>query len=696
MFQKRRSERRLSTNKTAKDFRLAKWTVIPGENIVKNSQAIVQLEEKVMQVLCYLANANGRVVSREELFQEIWPGVIVTEESLTRCISKLRKVLDDNKRNPQIIKTISKKGYKLLVPVKRKNAIHHSLAIRMGVTVGLMVVVFVFTFLSKNRSEHRWYSNHPDWVTSFGGREIFPNPSPVDNRIAFSWDGGVAKNWDIYLKDTKGEVQRLTTHPGREQGSAWSPDGQQIAYIRNDQEVSSILLMSSSGGEPEQLVTRTITNHSTLTWSSDGEKIAYVDGEHNAAAYGIYDYALESRTKSKLAIPDSEELAYYNPMYSPDGKYLSFLSITGTGKFGIKLLDLKTGDIQLLEHIGSPISGHSWSMDAQHILFSVQGDLESRVHKVSLNTGEMSELGISGSYPRYAHKSHKILAEQRRMFNDIWLLKSEDGVAVPIMAASSSKDDVVPSLNPDATHLAFASNRNGQYEVYMYDLETTSLAQFTKINASYINGISWSPNGRHVAVNSFHNGEQAKIVIFEVESGKVWKEIHSGAEKMFPSWSPNGDAVFYTVKTGTGWDLWRCDLSNDLQELVVRNGFIASTIDGKEIFYLNSQTEQVWKINLNEPGRKPSPVSRNSYKNLSYRFVNNFVTYIDQVGAEVSFIKSTPGKDQVLTIGKINSRDKVTDFDADIDNKLVVFTVNSQSESDLVMYSALAKENTSP
>src|SRR5215471_8091125 len=77
----------------------------------------VRLEPKVMGVLLCLAQHPGETLSKEQLFQAVWPNIIVTEGVLKRCIGELRRVFDDDARNPHIIETISKRGYRLVASV---------------------------------------------------------------------------------------------------------------------------------------------------------------------------------------------------------------------------------------------------------------------------------------------------------------------------------------------------------------------------------------------------------------------------------------------------------------------------------------------------------------------------------------------------------------------------------------------------
>lgn len=93
--------------------------VDPDANEIGRAGDAVRIEPKAMQVLIVLADAPGRVVSREELLSTVWPDVVVGDEALTQTIIKLRRALCDNPRSPTYIETISKRGYRLIAPVRR-------------------------------------------------------------------------------------------------------------------------------------------------------------------------------------------------------------------------------------------------------------------------------------------------------------------------------------------------------------------------------------------------------------------------------------------------------------------------------------------------------------------------------------------------------------------------------------------------
>jgi hypothetical protein len=93
--------------------------------------------------------------------------------------------------------------------------------------------------------------------TSFPGRESGPTFSPDGNRLAFSWDGGQTSGSHIYVKsihDAEGVIQ-LTKDLGSDVQPSWSPDGQQIAFLRiRENKVSLHAVPALPGAGPEQLL----------------------------------------------------------------------------------------------------------------------------------------------------------------------------------------------------------------------------------------------------------------------------------------------------------------------------------------------------------------------------------------------------------------------------------------------------------
>lgn len=100
-------------------LQVGEWRVAPQLNQISRAGQTVRLEPRAVELLGYLALRAGEVVSREELLAALWPGVIVGDNALTQVVTKLRKALGDTAREPTYIEAISKRGYRLIAPVKR-------------------------------------------------------------------------------------------------------------------------------------------------------------------------------------------------------------------------------------------------------------------------------------------------------------------------------------------------------------------------------------------------------------------------------------------------------------------------------------------------------------------------------------------------------------------------------------------------
>ncbi|HEY2248311.1 MAG TPA: transcriptional regulator, partial [Bradyrhizobium sp.] len=82
----------------------------------------VALEPQVFDVLLYLVQNSERVVSKDELFDKVWDGRIVSESTLTSRINAVRKAVNDNGRDQQLVRTVARKGFRFVGEVQAQSA----------------------------------------------------------------------------------------------------------------------------------------------------------------------------------------------------------------------------------------------------------------------------------------------------------------------------------------------------------------------------------------------------------------------------------------------------------------------------------------------------------------------------------------------------------------------------------------------
>ena len=97
--------------------KIGRWEVRPTELRLSDGSEEHALEAKVMDVLLALIEAQGQVVLREDLINNVWGTEFGGDESLTRAISLLRKAFGDTRGQHEHIRTVPRKGYQLIAPI---------------------------------------------------------------------------------------------------------------------------------------------------------------------------------------------------------------------------------------------------------------------------------------------------------------------------------------------------------------------------------------------------------------------------------------------------------------------------------------------------------------------------------------------------------------------------------------------------
>lgn len=105
-------ERQLPTS-----FAVGDWLVDGDTLSVRRGDISHALEPRAFNVLRYLAERPGRLVTIDELMDTQWQGTVVTPNAVTRVVAQIRKALDDDAKQPTYIETVARTGYRLIADV---------------------------------------------------------------------------------------------------------------------------------------------------------------------------------------------------------------------------------------------------------------------------------------------------------------------------------------------------------------------------------------------------------------------------------------------------------------------------------------------------------------------------------------------------------------------------------------------------
>lgn len=105
---------RVKSKQEGDKIKIAQWTISDRLGVLTSpgGKSLI-LEPRLARLLYLLALNEGSIISRQYLIDQIWQETIVNEESLTRAIADLRKILSKHFDTPPMIQTLRKRGYQL-------------------------------------------------------------------------------------------------------------------------------------------------------------------------------------------------------------------------------------------------------------------------------------------------------------------------------------------------------------------------------------------------------------------------------------------------------------------------------------------------------------------------------------------------------------------------------------------------------
>lgn len=170
---------------------------------------------------------------------------------------------------------------------------------------------------------------------------------------------------------------------------------------------------------------------------------------------------------------------------------------------------------------------------------------------VALRQHSFSEIGADQDPNLDSTGRHIVFASTRHNTRPNLYIKSTEGVAVTQLT-SDPASDVQPVFAPDDRRIAFASNRSGNWDIWVVSVDGGPPVQVTHGAADDVHP-SWSPDGIKLVYCSLPgNSGQWELWITDVSAGATRRFIGYG---LFPEWSPTGDTILYqrARERGSRW-----------------------------------------------------------------------------------------------------------------------------------------------
>jgi Tol biopolymer transport system component len=285
------------------------------------------------------------------------------------------------------------------------------------------------------------------------------------------------------------------------------------------------------------------------------------------------------------------------PHYSPDGSKIAFMRRLPD----VKLLMVMAADggtpIEVLRS-SNPFN-YAWAVDGRSIVCSLNSEAGvASMVRVRLPHGKPEPLGLpeaeaGNSSLAVAERGDRLAFVVRSQRSKIWRYDF-DSAASPHPVAEADGMQVAPAISPNGERLAFASNRDGNFEIYVTRKDGGYPTQLTSFQHGGTGWPKWSPEGRRIAFDARQNG-QAHVYVIDAEGGAPRRLTEGGGDAVMPQLSADGAFLYYTrlMKDGTT-DIWKVAAAGGVSTRVTSSNAygVLPSPDGSYLFVgRNSRAE---------------------------------------------------------------------------------------------------------
>ncbi len=332
-----------------------------------------------------------------------------------------------------------------------------------------------------------------------------PRFSPDGKQIAFVRNSGTVEQELFMIDAAGGEVRQLTFDKTAIRGAAFNGDDSIIFVSHRSNNQPNLWRVSASGGEPELIATGgKNTAHPAI--SPDGQTIAFVEESSDT---NIWDLGLTGNQKSnpQSAIRNPQSLiassrADHSPHFSPDAKQIVFAS-DRTGRYEI------------------------WTADAD-----------------GKNQRQLTDSPNAAGSPRFSPDGKSVAYDAQVGGNGDIFVVSIDGGKPRNLTNTPESREVLPAWSADGRAIYFASNRAGDYQLWKISIEGGAPEQMTK-------------NG---AFESFASPDGAEIYFTKVRGvSGIWKISSAGGAETpvaelaeagyWRYWTTTNQGIYYVARS---------------------------------------------------------------------------------------------------------------------------------------------------
>ncbi len=526
-------------------FRIGQFIVEPERYSMRSGAQTIDVSKRLMQLLLFLAARPDEVVTKEALLDNIWPGVMVSDDTIRKSISDLRILFQQHDGSIEI-ESIRGVGYRLLSPVEPVKAPlevgNVKLLWSIGFLLAFALMALSYWSVMQEQVQIRIDNtlNRADVTTSVRWSEDQEKMAFVqhleDQQALFFQEKG------------KRELPLMKSATALRPEAAFSPDGNALIYL-DRQGADKILKLRTLEEETEvQLQQLESTPElSSLDWSPDGQLIVWSEA-NTGRPFQLHTSAPIRMNKTALTYPPADFIGDMQARFSPSGQQMCFIRystpvasyediLPGLGQLYVK--DLISGaEIPLLER-EMVLGGVEW-LNENTLAYIARDFYTFGIHTIHLESREKNTIYTSARTLRHLEAWQDFL----------WTEEWQENYTFQQFAAKSGQTTSAfdtplkcwhPAYSPDGQQLVFVTKGEQAYELRVRQI-ASGQEQVLFAAPMLIQSPQWSPQGD--ALVFMLEGSEAGVCTFEFSNRRI-TPLTKGE---YPTWSMDGDAVHYVAE----------------------------------------------------------------------------------------------------------------------------------------------------
>lgn len=689
-----------------------------------------RLTSKAMAVLIELVRQVGATVTREHLLDSVWADRVTTPDVLTQAIKELRRAFADDGKPPRYIETIPKVGYRLVasvlaldgpgtgvlmdggdavlalpeaeeapapaaepVPSRRSGVGVRTIA---AVAAVLLVALAALGYRALSvrggaTAAARWQTSDLRALTSDPGAEYRPHLSPDATRIAFGTFNPQEFSERLVMRSVEPSQRIFLT-----QGSnlvdgfpTWSPDGHRIVFSRVGLHSCEMFMVPGLGGAEQHVRTCQEAGSNYFDWTPDGN--ALISSERADGGKGdfeLFRFDLASGRKQVLAYERAAGSQDLDARYSPDGRLLAFRR--GLAPYSdLFVMPADGGPPRQVTHVSARIRGYAWSADNRTLVYSSDHSGMQALYATDVEDGHTEALGIApAAYPDAARSSDAVVYEILRTRERLTTLPLRpDGAPMQLLAPSTG-NDYGAVLSPDGRRLAFASDRSGQRQAWLYDFDSDTATQLTDALSMPILSVRWSPSAdRLLAVR--RNGAIRQLIEIDLASRR--QRVLSRADENIVFGDYDFDARNHLIAvrlSDRDTRLYRVQQAGTAQESrqPILPSIVSAQVDPatRSLYYTSGTEPGLHRRALDgEADERVTPATLD-FPRIGWRVVGGRVWYLAELGVRSAHLREfdpAAGSDRFVT--KLDMLLGSLDFDVTRAGDVLIFSPIAAEDTDI-------------